>query len=57
MIKIVSTEGELYTWKPEDYTDYKYDACFFIVIRDGAYVGFYNLAYVKIILIESKNEA
>ena len=53
MIKITMKNGETAKWT--NYTDYKYDGKFFIVIRDGEWVGFYNLDHVISIVITQSN--
>lgn len=52
MIKIVLRNGNVVTWDEKSYTDYKYDGKFFIIIRDGQWVGFYNLDCVLSIEID-----
>ena len=50
MIKIVMKNGSLVKWKKFD--DYKYDGKYFIIIRDGNWVGFYNLDHVISIVVK-----
>ena len=50
-ITIVFRNGNMCHYKPEEYTDYKYDAKYFIVIRDKQWIGFYNLDAVEYITI------
>lgn len=43
MISIYFKSGEVRRYKPEEYTEYKYDGRFFIVIRNSQWIGMYNL--------------
>lgn len=52
MIEIVFKNGDMTNYGPEQYTDYKYDGKFFIVISDKQWIGFYNLDCVEYIEIE-----
>ena len=49
--------GEMCHYKPQEYTDYRYDGKYFIVINDKQWVGFYNLDEVRYIEVESIDEA
>lgn len=49
MIEIVFRNGNMSHYEPDDYTDYKYDGKYFIVIRDKQWIGFYNLDAVECI--------
>ena len=57
MIKITMANGNVVTWGEEAYTDYKYDGKFFIIIQDGQWVGFYNLAHVFSVEVFSDSDA
>ena len=51
MIEIVMKNGDMITYKPEDYTDYHYDRKFFIVTYNKQWIGMYNcdsIEYVEI---------
>ena len=48
-IEIVFRNGDMVHYAPEEYTDYKYDGKYFIVIRDKQWIGFYNLDCVEYI--------
>lgn len=48
-IEIVFSNGDMVHYAPEEYTDYKYDGKYFIVIRDKQWIGFYNLDCVEYI--------
>lgn len=50
-ITMVFRNGEMCHYKPEEYTDYRYDGKYFIVIRDKQWIGFYNLDVVSYIEI------
>lgn len=54
MIEIVFRNGDICHYEPEEYTDYRYDGKYFIVIREKQWIGFYNLDCVE--YIEVKNE-
>jgi len=49
MIEIVFRNGDMAHYKPDEYTDYRYDGKYFIVIRDKQWIGFYNLDCVEYI--------
>ena len=51
MIKIAKSDGDVVTWKDEDYTGYRYDSKFFIVVRGDQDIGFYNMNHVVSISI------
>lgn len=46
LIKIVMTNGAIIKWTKEQWDDYKYDGKFFIVKKNGSWIGFYNLDHV-----------
>ena len=52
MIKITMTNSQVVKWLKADYTDYLYDGKYFIVIRNGEWVGFYNLDHVISIIVK-----
>ncbi len=49
VIEIVFKSGDMVHYQPEEYTDYRYDGKYFIVIRDKQWIGFYNLDCVEYI--------
>ena len=49
MIEIVFKNGDMANYKPEDYTDYKYDGKYFIVIYERQWIGVYNLDCIEYI--------
>lgn len=51
IIKIVMSNSETVTWTKEEWDDYQYDGKFFIIKKNGAWIGFYNLDYVISITI------
>jgi len=49
VIEIVFRNGNMTHYSPNEYTDYKYDGKYFIVIREKQWIGFYNLDCVEYI--------
>ena len=47
MIKIVFRNGDMVHYRPIEYTDYRYDGKYFIVIRGDQWIAFYNLDCVE----------
>lgn len=43
MIKITFKNGEKTEWCKSSYDDYRYDGKCFIIVKDGQWVGIYNL--------------
>lgn len=57
MIEIVFKDSDtVHYYNPDQYTDYRYDRKFFIVIRDKQWIGFYNLDCVEYIKVEPNNK-
>lgn len=56
MIEIVFRNGDMAHYTPEQYTDYRYDGKYFIVIKDKQWVGFYNLDCVEYIEVEANKD-
>ena len=56
MIEIVFKNGDMTHYKPEEYTDYKYDGKYFIVIFEKQWIGFYNLTEIEYITVEKETE-
>ena len=53
MIEIVFRNGDMPHYKPDQYTDYKYDEKkYFIVIQRKQWTDFYNLDCVECIEVE-----
>ncbi len=52
MIKIVFKNGCICKWKKKQWTDYKYDGKCFIVIKDGQWVGMYNMDSIVSIIVK-----
>lgn len=46
-ILIVFRDGDICHYKPEEYTDYRYDGKYSIVINNEKWIGFYNLDDIK----------
>ena len=51
MIEIVFKNGDMAHYNRTEYTDYKYDGKFFIVIYEKQWIGLYNLDSVEYIKI------
>lgn len=56
MIEIVFRNGDMAHYKPDEYTDYKYDGKYFIVIYEKQWIGFYNLDCVEYIEVERNKQ-
>lgn len=52
-ITIVFQNGNMCHYAPSEYTDYKYDGKYFIVIYEKQWIGFYNLDCVEYIEVGS----
>ena len=52
-ITIVFRNGNVCHYSPSEYTDYKYDGKYFIVIYEKQWIGFYNLDCVEYIEVSS----
>ena len=50
-IAIVFQNGNICHYSPSEYTDYKYDGKYFIVIYEKQWIGLYNLDCVEYIEI------
>ena len=55
LIKIVMTNGTKIKWLSEQWDDYKYDGKFFRIMKNGLWVGFYNLDFVISIIVKEEN--
>jgi len=56
-ITIVFRNGNVCHYSPSEYTDYKYDGKYFIVIYEKQWIGFYNLDCVEYIEVSSIGSA
>ena len=56
-ITIVFKDRGTCHYRPDEYTDYRYDGKYFIVIKDKQWIGFYNLDSTMCIEIASIKEA
>ncbi len=56
MVKIVFKNGCTVKWGEKEYTDYKYDGKCFIVIKDGEWVGIYNMDCIVSIITKQKRK-
>lgn len=56
MVRIHFKNRTIHTWKPEDYTEYRYDGKCFIVIKGEQWVGIYNMDTISFIEIESEGK-
>ena len=52
LIKIVMRNSDIVKWNKDEWDDYKYDDKFFIIMKNGAWIGFYNLDFVISIIIK-----
>ena len=52
MIEIVFKNGDMAHYHPTEYTDYKYDGKYFIVIYEKQWIGLYNLDSIEYVEIE-----
>ena len=52
VIRIVLKNGMHMSYMPEEYTEYKYDGKYFIVINGAQWIGLYNLDVIGYIRIE-----
>ena len=52
MLEIVFKNGDMVHYDIEEYTDYKYDGKYFIVIYDKQWIGFYNLDCIEYIEVD-----
>ena len=52
MLEIVFKNGDMAHYAIEEYTDYKYDGKYLIVIYDKQWIGFYNLDCVEYIEVD-----
>ena len=51
-ITVTMKDGKFAEWKKSEWDDYTYDGKFFIVIKNEAWIGFYNLDEIRTIVIE-----
>lgn len=56
MIKITMKNSTVVNWNEGEWDDYKYDGKFFIVIKNGAWIGFYNLDFVISIVVDANGK-
>ena len=56
-IIIAFQNGNMCYYSPSEYTDYKYDGKYFIVIYEKQWIGFYNLDCVEYIEVSSIEDA
>ena len=52
MIQIVFQNQDIVCYKPDEYTEYKYDGKYFIVIKGMQWIGFYNLNCIEYIEVK-----
>lgn len=52
-IIIAFQNGNMSYYSPSEYTDYKYDGKYFIVVYEKQWIGFYNLDCVEYIEVSS----
>lgn len=56
MIIIKMKDSTVLHWNEGEWDDYKYDGKFFIVIKNGAWIGFYNLDFVISIVVDANGK-
>ena len=54
VIEIVFRNGDMVHYSPDQYTDYRYDGKYFIVIREKQWIGFYNFDCVEYMQCEER---
>lgn len=54
MIEIVFRNGDMVNYQPDQYTDYRYDGKYFVVIDGTQWIGFYNLDCVEYITVKKE---
>lgn len=52
LIKIIMTNSEEVKWTGDKWDNYLYDGKYFIIKKDGVWVGMYNLDYVISIVVK-----
>ena len=52
MLKIIMNNTQEVKWQKEEYDNYMYDGKFFIIIKNGEWIGFYNLNAVVSIVVK-----
>lgn len=52
MLKITMNNSQEVKWQKEEYDNYMYDGKFFIIIKNGEWIGFYNLNAVVSIVVK-----
>lgn len=55
MIKITFMSGVCVKWRKDEYTDYIYNGKTFVVIKNKAVVGIYNINCVSNIVIDDED--
>ena len=56
MIKITMTNSQEVTWDKTEYDNYMYDGKFFIIAKNGEWIGFYNLDAVISIVVKNRGD-
>lgn len=54
MITITMNNSQEVKWQKEEYDNYRYDGKFFIIMKNGEWIGFYNLDAVKSIVVQKQ---
>ena len=52
MLKIIMNNSQEVKWQKEEYDNYMYDGKFFIIIKNGEWIGFYTLNAVVSIVVK-----
>lgn len=51
MIRITFKNGEKTEWTKKEYDDYKYDGKCFIIVKNGQWVGLYNIESIISVVV------
>lgn len=54
MIIITMNNSQEVKWQKEEYDNYRYDGKFFIIMKNGEWIGFYNLDAVISIIVKKQ---
>ena len=55
-ITIVFKNGEIVTYRPEEYTDYSWRKEIFVVIKDKQWIGLFSWDQISFVTIGEKEE-
>lgn len=54
MITITMNNSQKVKWQEEEYDNYMYNGKFFIIMKNGEWIGFYNLDAVISIIVKKQ---